>query len=125
MTALRKHAPGLAIAGLTVAALAGAVPAAAGGERETSRVVVTTTDDATASRVGDALRTHGAKRLTPLPVVHGYSAEVPASYVARLRREPGVRSVTVDQRVTLLSAEPGLDVGDTGSLAALARIVNA
>ena len=125
MTALRKHAPAAIAAALAGAALAGAVPAAAGGERETSRVVVTTNDDAAAARIGGALRTHGARRLRPLPVIHGYAAEIPASYVAQLRREPGVRSVTVDSRVKLLQAEPGLDAGDTGSLAGISRIVNA
>jgi serine protease AprX len=126
MAALRKHAPAGIAAALTVAALAGAVPAAAGGGKPgTARVVVTTTDGTAAARVGNALRAHGAKRVRPLPVVNGYSADVPASYVRRLRAERGVRSVTVDSTVHLLHAEPGLDTGDSGSLAAVSRIVNA
>ncbi|HWL34964.1 MAG TPA: S8 family serine peptidase [Frankiaceae bacterium] len=127
MAALRKHVPAAVAAGLTVAALAGAVPAAAGADAdaEVSRVVVATTDEQAAERVNRALRTHGAARVQPLKVVNGFAADVPASYVPSLRRLPGVRSVTVDSRLRLMSTEPGLDVGNPGSLAAISRIVNA
>ncbi|HVF05515.1 MAG TPA: S8 family serine peptidase [Frankiaceae bacterium] len=125
MVALRKHAPALVAAVLTCAALAGAVPAAAGGEQQTSKVVVTTTDDAAAAHVGEELRQHGARNMRPLNVVHGFSAEVPARYVAQLRREPGVRSVTVDRTVKLLTAEPGLDANNFNSLAGIARVTSA
>lgn len=125
MAALRRHAPAAVAAALTVAALAGAVPAAADTDAEVSRVVVATTDEQAAERVGRALRTHGAARVTPLAVVNGFAADVPASYVPSLRRVPGVRSVTVDSRLRLLSTEPGLDAGNTGSMAGVARVVNA
>lgn len=125
MGTLRKHVATGVVAALTIAALAGAKPAAAGAERQTSRVVVATTDDAAAARIGRELREHGAKRMRALPVVHGYVAEVPAAYVPLLRREPGVRSVTVDRTVKLMQAEPGLDPGNTSSLNGISRIVNA
>jgi subtilisin family serine protease len=127
MAALRKQAPAAVGVALTVAALAGAVPAAAGSgaDAEVSRVVVATTDEQAAARVNRALRTHGAARVQPLAVVNGFAADVPASYVPSLRRVPGVRSVTVDSRVHLMSTEPGLDAGNASSLAGVARIVNA
>ena len=127
MAALRKHAPAAVATVLAVAALAGAVPAAAGHAEpaKTRRVVVTTNDDAAAAEVGERLRTSGARDLRRLRVVNGWSAEVPAAAVARLRAQPGVRSVSVDQRVRLLGGEPGLDPGNTSSLAGIARVTGA
>jgi serine protease AprX len=113
---------------LAVAGLAGAVPAAASTPRRTTRVVVTAADDAAAARIGTDLRRHGARHLRELAVVHGYSADVPAPYVEQLRRTPGVRSVTVDRGVHLLSVNPDLGydpVADFGSLYEIAKVLGA
>ncbi|HEX8001977.1 MAG TPA: S8 family serine peptidase [Mycobacteriales bacterium] len=128
MVRVRKHVPAAVAVALAVAGLAGAKPAAAQGDRRPARVVVTTNDDAAAARIGEALRHAGAKHLRPLPLVHGYSAEVPARYVERLRRERGVRSVTSDASVKLLAVDPALGydaTGDFGSLYQVSRVVQA
>jgi serine protease AprX len=128
MDGLRKHAATAVGAALTVAALAGAVPAAASTARRTSRIVVTTGDDGAAAIVARDLRAHGARHVRALPVVHGFSADVPAPYVEQLRRSPAVRSVTVDRSVKLLSVDPqlGYDVAnDFGSLYNVARVLRA
>jgi serine protease AprX len=126
MFGMRKHAASALGAALTVAALAGAVPANASAH--TARVVVTTADDRAAAHVGAVLRAHGAKHLRPLPVVHGFSAEIPESYVAQLRRDPAVRSVMVDEDVRLMAVNPDLGydpVADFGSLYEVTRVVGA
>jgi len=128
MFRLRKHAPTAAVVVLAVAGLAGAKPAAASADRHVTRIVVTAVDDSAAARVGADLREHGAKGVRPLPLVHGFAAEVPARYVAQLRRTPGVRSVTADASVKLLSVDPALGYdpqNDMGSLYQLSRVVHA
>ena len=127
MVHVRKHVPAAVAAVLAVAGLAGAKPASASGDRQVTRVVVTTVGDEAAARVAGEVRDHGAKNVRPLPLIHGFAAEVPARYVARLRREPGVRSVTVDRKVKLHAVDPalGYDVnGDVGSLYHISRVVN-
>jgi serine protease AprX len=128
MVSLRKHATGVAAAALTAAALAGAVPAAATSTRHTTKVVIATTGDAAARHVADDLRHAGAKHVRPLPLIHGFAAEIPGAYVARLSAEQGVTSVTVDRMLKLLSVDPtlGYDVsGDEGSLYNVTRITHA
>lgn len=127
MLSMHKHLATALGCVLAVAGLAGAVPAAASSARHGTRVVVTTNDPGAARRVGQVLRDSGAKNVRALPLVNGYSAEVPAPYVARLRSEPGVRSVTVDRSVKLLGIDPALGydpVNDFGSLLAISRVVN-
>ncbi len=126
MVRVRTRAATAAGIVLTIAALAGAVPASAGAP--TARIVVTTGDDAAAAAVGADLRAHGAKHLRPLPVVHGFSAEVAEPYVAQLRRTPGVRTVTVDGTLRMQGVDPALGydpVQDFGSLHNVARVLHA
>ena len=128
MVRVRKHVPAAVAALLAIAGLAGAKPASASGDRHVTRVVVTTVGDDAAARVAEELRERGARNVRPLPLVHGFAAEVPARHVAQLRREAGVRSVTVDRQVKLHGVDPtlGYDVtGDIGSLYHISRVVNA
>ncbi|HEU0130378.1 MAG TPA: S8 family serine peptidase [Mycobacteriales bacterium] len=128
MPGLRKHAATAVGAALAAAALAGAVPASASAQRHPARVVVTTTDDTVAARVARELRAHGARHVRALPVVHGYSADVPGAYVDQLRRVPGVRSVTVDASVRLMGVNPDLGYdpqNDFGSLYDVSRVIQA
>ncbi|HEV2891374.1 MAG TPA: S8 family serine peptidase [Frankiaceae bacterium] len=128
MVRLRKHAPTAVAVVLAVAGLAGAKPAAAQHDRNGTRVIVTTYDDRAAARVGEELQGHGARNLRSLPLVHGFSADVPSGYVAQLRRESGVRSVTVDREVRLMGVDPALGYdaqADLGSLYQISRVVHA
>ena len=126
---LRRAATRAVIGALGIAALAGAVPARAGGRPlATERVIVTLHNDGASSRVAAAVRSHRGRLLRALPLVHGFAAEVPVSYVPLLRQDPAVRSVTVDESLQLMAVNPdlGYDTAtDFGGLQNIARVINA
>jgi serine protease AprX len=88
----------VALAALIAAAcvLAGA-PAKSFASGDTT-VVVVKDDSATQLPERAVRRLHGRVERR-LALIHGFSARIPTSVVAELRRAPGVRSVTADRRV--------------------------
>ena len=78
--------------------------------------------------VADAVRRLGGRGVQPLAVIDGVAADLPADRADALRRNPAVRSVTVDRRGALQGLDPalGYDVaGDDGSLYGVAQVTHA
>ena len=65
----------------------------------------------------------GGRVQRQIPLIHGFSARVPTTAVAKLRRVRGIRSVTLDQRLNVSTPidgwEPTTDSGSTQNLVRL------
>src|SRR3954468_3871477 len=78
--------------------------------------------------VADAVTAVGGRVTAVLAVIDGVAADLPADRMDALRRDPAVRSVTVDRRGSLQGLAPalGYDVGaDEGSLYDVAQVTHA
>jgi serine protease AprX len=122
----RQAGVALAIAGLATAGLtATSSPMSAHGQWQ--EVIVSGTSGALTTVVHD-VRAAGGQVRTVLSVVHGVTARVPATSIARLEQMPGVRAVTPDTTGHLMGIDPslGYDVqNDEGSLYDVAQITHA
>jgi serine protease AprX len=119
------------------AAVAGAVTAcavAAGGvtgaaaAQPGGRVAVVVSGSSSTAEVARAVQSAGGQVTRRLEVVHGVSALVPAGAVSWLRRQHGVRGVSLDARGHLqgIDSTLGYDVaGDEGSVYDVAQITHA
>lgn len=65
--------------------------------------VIVRADAGSTMAVRSAIARLGGRAIVDLPLVHGFSADVPADRLASLASVDGVRSVTDDGRLTLLS----------------------
>ncbi len=83
-------------------------------------VIVQGTDPAGAAA---AVRAAGGRVTTPLAIVRGVAARVPADAVRRLERTPGIRAVTPDERVTV--SETATGPSESNSAAPMIGEVNA
>src|SRR5690349_7048921 len=135
-----RRAIGVVVAGTAVlaamAAPAGATPARAqqgahagteAAAQGTVRVLVVGAPGQEVAVAG-AVRRQGGHVVRPLAVIDGVAADLPADRADALRREPGVRSVTVDRRGALQGLDPalGYDVaGDDGSVYNVAQVTHA
>ncbi len=101
-----------------LAPLAGRSGAVAAPDRATTKVIVQgTADDAAAAA---AVRRAGGTVTRTLPVVRGVAADVPATRLAALRRDPAVRAVTPDAEVRV-SAVPDMPAPNTSTLKSVYR----
>jgi serine protease AprX len=65
----------------------------------------------------EAIGRAGGSIQRSIPIIHGFTAKVPASSIPSLRTQPGIFAVDVDRPVHLNSTTDGYDaIGDTGSM---------
>lgn len=121
LRAVRRAAaavPVAALAGTVLYAAATPAAAAAGPGAPRADVIVTMTGPGTAT-VERQVRLAGGLVGTELPIVHGFTANVPTSALPALAALPGVRSVTPNGSGHLLSVDPDLGydpAADEGAL---------
>jgi serine protease AprX len=127
MIKLRRAAAGGAVSALTLTVMALPSSSAWAAAPTSVPVIVAGRTGQSAAVTADVARVGGRVRQA-LAVVNGVTATVPAGRLAELRRLPGVRSVTPDQRGHLMGIDPtlGYDVaGDDGSLYDAAQVTHA
>jgi serine protease AprX len=116
---LTQAAVALAGTALLAAAPAGAAPNHA--PPDSTRVVVI--ERGAASTAAEAaVRRSGGRVDREIPLVHGFSARVPRSALAALRRERSIRSVQLDRAFKLSSTDTAADAPGTSLAAARGAI---
>ncbi|MGD0712755.1 MAG: S8 family serine peptidase [Gaiellaceae bacterium] len=112
---------GLSLAGVAAGASWGSARAGGAGivdaKRGSFAAVIVLAQPGAEARVAGELEQLGGSVGLRLPIVHGLSARLPRAAIAKLRRQPGVVSVTPDTRVRAEGAtyDPGPDVNSMAS----------
>jgi serine protease AprX len=126
----RRAARGVALVGaglLTVGLVAVPAAAASTGSTQVSAVVVMARPGAEPA-AELAVRSLGGRVTTPLAIINGFAAQVPAERVAALASSSAVLSVSPDQKLYPMSLVPSLGydpVADLGSMSQVSRFTGA
>lgn len=130
---MTKHPPGrwarraaIAVVGFTLLPIGGATPAPA-ATGDPVDVVVRTAPGATDGAIA-SLASLGGRLGRQLPIIDGFSAEVPSASLAELRSVDGVISVTPDATMPPDAKDATartVDRVDTGTMSNVAKIVGA
>jgi serine protease AprX len=115
----------LAVALIASPSLAPAAAPDAGGSRASARVSVIVREQSGAgTEPEDVVRRLGGTIETRLPIIDGFVSDIPRRAIDRVRRSPGVLSISMNRRVELYGDDFN-PITDPGSLRNTARAIGA